>query len=163
MAEKKKPEKKDDNSRELFKEKLSQFDYVRFTVCDFNGIARSKLMNAEVSHRFSTGTGCFSGEYPQCYCIMNRDFTKICFIPMFLGVSWNDLFGNSLSSAWSKCARKSVAGDFFFFFSNIFIQGITNQLQTVLPWSPVLKKRSIFTICMQNNSFHIIMIYTVIW
>ena len=52
---------------------------------------------------------------------------------------------------------------FFFFFSNIFIQGITNQLQTVLPWSPVLKNRSIFTICMQNNNFHIIMIYAVIW
>ena len=52
---------------------------------------------------------------------------------------------------------------YIFFISNIFMQGITNQLQTVLPWSPVLKNRSIFTICMQNNSFHIIMIYTVIW
>ena len=28
---------------------------------------------------------------------------------------------------------------FYFFISNIFIQGITNQLQTVLSWSPVLK------------------------
>ena len=35
----------------------------------------------------------------------------------------------------------------FTFFSNIFIQDITNQLQTVLLWRPVLKKRSIFAIC----------------
>ena len=64
---------------------------------------------------------------------------------------------------WIKSRRYISFFIFLFFISNIFIQGMTNQLQTVLPWSPVLKKHSIFTMCMQNNSFHIIMIYTVIW
>ena len=65
MAEKKKQEKDDNNSRDLFQEKFRQFDFVRFTICDFNGVARSKLMNAKYAHRFSKGTGCFSGEYLQ--------------------------------------------------------------------------------------------------
>ena len=51
---------------------------------------------------------------------------------------------------------------FIFFFKYIcavYNQSVTNCSTLACP----KKKLSIFIICMQNNSFHIIMIYTAIW
>ena len=50
----------------------------------------------------------------------------------------------------------------FFYFKYIYT-GYNQSVTNCSTLEPCPKNRSIFTVCMQNNSFHIIMIYTVIW
>ncbi len=48
---------------EKLKQKLKEYDYVRFTMPDINGISRGKMMTARNAHRFvDSGTGIFGGK-----------------------------------------------------------------------------------------------------
>ena len=49
--------------RKNFEKKLAEYDYVRFSVVDINGVCRGKVVPGYLAHRFLDGIGIYGGMY----------------------------------------------------------------------------------------------------